>query len=162
MNVEIIFEVSHATLGGTLSFPDAVGKLMGAGVEYYHVDYVRLRKTFYSAEGRTVTVPIAFDALPPVAPELDVAALRANILDSQRNGQPFREFTRRAMAGGVQGYIAFLRGKRVTYWVATASSTWNGFRGRSRKIIEMILFAFHNQSDFIRRKNSAGLTIGMP
>jgi uncharacterized protein YbcV (DUF1398 family) len=153
MNIELIFEVSHATLGGTMSFPDAVGKLMGAGVEYYHVDYVRLRKTFYSAEGRTeleqkgtkqteafsfsdsgkslsplsasvensslgqtLTVPIAFDALPPVAPELDVAALRANILDSQRNGQPFREFTRRAMAGGVQGYIAFLRGKRVMYW----------------------------------------------
>jgi uncharacterized protein YbcV (DUF1398 family) len=106
----------HATLGGTMSFPEAAGKLMGAGVEYYHVDYVRLRKTFYSAEGGTMTVPIAFDALPPVAPELDVAALRANILDSQRHGQPFREFTRRAMAGGVQGYIAFLRGKRVMYW----------------------------------------------
>ncbi len=116
MNVEIIFEVCHATLGGTMSFPDAAGKLMGAGVEYYHVDYVRLRKTCYSAEGRTVTVPIAFDGLPPVAPELDAAALRANILDSQRNGQPFREFTRRAMAGGVQGYIAFLRGRRVMYW----------------------------------------------
>jgi uncharacterized protein YbcV (DUF1398 family) len=38
MNTEIIFEVSHATLGGTMSFPEAVGKLMGAGVEYYHVD----------------------------------------------------------------------------------------------------------------------------
>jgi uncharacterized protein YbcV (DUF1398 family) len=116
MNVEIIFEVCHATLGGTMSFPDAVGKLMGAGVEYYHVDYVRLRKTCYSAEGRTVTVPIAFDGLPPVAPELDAAALRANILDSQQKNQPYREFTRRAMAGGVQGYIAFLRGKRVMYW----------------------------------------------
>jgi hypothetical protein len=29
MNVEIIFEVCHATLGGTMSFPDAAGKLMG-------------------------------------------------------------------------------------------------------------------------------------
>jgi hypothetical protein len=28
MNVEIIFEVCHATLGGTMSFPDAVGKWM--------------------------------------------------------------------------------------------------------------------------------------
>jgi hypothetical protein len=34
MNLEIIFEVCHATLGGTMSFHDAVGKLMGAGVEY--------------------------------------------------------------------------------------------------------------------------------
>jgi uncharacterized protein YbcV (DUF1398 family) len=146
MNVEIIFEVSHATLGGTMSFPDAVGKLMGAGVEYYHVDYVRLRKTFYSTEGGTLTVPIAFDGLPPVAPELDVAALRANILDSQRNGQPFREFTRRAMAGGVQGYIAFLRGKRVMYWgrngvsFETALSNLNGIKnlGLSFLILGML------------------------
>jgi hypothetical protein len=42
--------------------------------------------------------------------------LRANILDSQRHGQPYRDFTRRAMAGGVQGYIAFLRGKSGTEW----------------------------------------------
>jgi hypothetical protein len=37
MNSEIIFEVCHATPGGTMSFPDAAGKLMGASVEYYHV-----------------------------------------------------------------------------------------------------------------------------
>lgn len=35
--------------------------------------------------------------------------------DSQRNGQKYRDFTRRAMAAGVQGYYAFLRGRRVTY-----------------------------------------------
>jgi hypothetical protein len=61
---------------------------MGAGVEYYHVDYVRLRKTCYGAEGGTVTMPIAFDALPPVAPELDVAALRANILNHGTTAAP--------------------------------------------------------------------------
>jgi len=63
-----------------------------------------------------VATSINYEGLPPVAPEFDAAALRANILDSQRKGQPYREFTQRAMAGGVQGYIAFLRGKRVTYW----------------------------------------------
>ena len=35
--------------------------------------------------------------------------------DSQRNGQNYRDFTHRAMAAGVQGYYAFLRGRRVTY-----------------------------------------------
>ena len=48
------------------------------------------------------------------AAEFDVAALRANILDSQQNGQTWRDFTLRAMNGGVQGYFAFLRGQRVT------------------------------------------------
>jgi len=53
--------------------------------------------------------------LPPVAADFDLAALRANIRDSQVNNQPYRNFSRlRAMAAGVQGYFAFLRGKRVT------------------------------------------------
>ena len=38
---------------------------------------------------------INYEGLPPVAPEFDAAALRANILDSQRHGQPYSEFTRR-------------------------------------------------------------------
>jgi uncharacterized protein YbcV (DUF1398 family) len=116
MDSKIIFEVSRATLAGTMSFPEVVGKLLATGVEYYHVDYVGLRKSFYSADGDVVVTPINYEGLPPVASEFDGAALRANILDSQRNRQPYRDFTRRAMAGGVQGYFAFLRGKRVTYW----------------------------------------------
>jgi hypothetical protein len=64
-------------------------------VEYYHVDYVGLRKRFYSAEGEMLATSINYEGLPPVAPEFDAAALRANILDSQRHGQPYREFTRR-------------------------------------------------------------------
>jgi hypothetical protein len=47
----------------------------------------------------------------------------------QRHGQPYREFTRRAMAGGVQGYIAFLRGKRVTYWGRTGDQHTEWFPG---------------------------------
>jgi hypothetical protein len=42
------------------------------------------------------------------------------------------EFTRRAMVGGVQGYIAFLRAKRVTYWAAPATSIRNGPLGLGR------------------------------
>jgi uncharacterized protein YbcV (DUF1398 family) len=116
MNTEIIFKTARATLEGTISFPEVVGQLIGAGVEYYHVDYVAMRKTFYGANGDTVTTPITYEGLPPVAAEFDVAALRADILDSQRNGQKYRDFTKRAMAAGVQGYFAFLLGKRVTYF----------------------------------------------
>ena len=83
---------------------------------YYHVDYVALQKKFYSATGDVVTTCINYENLPPVAADLDVGELRSAILDSQRNGQHYRDFTRRAMLAGVQGYIAFLRGQRVTYW----------------------------------------------
>jgi uncharacterized protein YbcV (DUF1398 family) len=51
-----------------------------------------------------------------VAAEFNATRLRAAFLDSQQHGQQYRDFTRRAMEAGVQGYIAFLRGRRVTYW----------------------------------------------
>ena len=116
MNTKIITEVARKTLDGTMSFPEVVGQLLTAGVEYYHVDYVGMKKTFYSAEGDAVVTAINYEGLPPVAPEFSVEALRADILDSMQNGQKYRDFTRRARAAGVQGYFAFLRGKRVTYF----------------------------------------------
>ncbi len=115
MNTEIIAETARATLEGTLSFPEVVSQLLAAGVEYYHVDYVAMRKTFYSAAGEIFTTPIDYDNMPPVAGDFDTAALRAAILDSQSNGQKYRDFSRRAMDAGTQSYFGFLRGRRVTY-----------------------------------------------
>jgi uncharacterized protein YbcV (DUF1398 family) len=116
MNTKMISNAANGTLTGAMPFPEVVGNLLTAGVEYYHVDFIGLRKTFYSADGGMALTVIPYEGLPPVAPEFDRVALKANILDSQQNNQQYRELTRRAMAAGVQGYIAFLRGKRVTYW----------------------------------------------
>jgi len=116
MNSEIVAEVARATLDGTVAFPEVVRRLVETGVEYYHVDYVARRKTFYGAAGDTVSTPIEFEGRPLVSPELDLPALRAALLDSQRHGQPYREFVRRPIEARVTGYIAFLRGQRVTYW----------------------------------------------
>jgi uncharacterized protein YbcV (DUF1398 family) len=115
MNAETIAEVSQATLAGTISFPEVVRRLLEAGVEYYHVDYVALRKTFYGASGAVVTTPVTYENLPSVAGAFELEGLRAAIRDSQLHNQPYRDFTRRAMQAGVQGYYAFLRGQRVTY-----------------------------------------------
>lgn len=116
MDTKIVSEVARATLAGAIAFPEVVRQLLATGVDYYHVDYVAMRKTFYSADGDTVVTPIAYEGLPPVARDFDDAKLRAAILDSQRHGQKYRDFTRRAMEAGVQGYLAFLRGQRVTYF----------------------------------------------
>jgi uncharacterized protein YbcV (DUF1398 family) len=129
MDTRAINEAAQATLAGTLPFPEIVVKLIAAGVEYYHVDYVGLSKQFY--DGARVVTPIPLDDLPPIAPELDVAALRAAILDSQTKGQPWREFSRRAMAAGVQSYFAFLRGQRVTYLGRTGDQHTEWFPDRS-------------------------------
>ncbi|POP53605.1 DUF1398 domain-containing protein [Zhongshania marina] len=116
MESKIVAEAARATLDGSIPFPEVVRRLLETGVEYYHVDYVALQKTYYSATGEIVKTPINYEGLPAVASEFDVEGLRAAILDSQENGQHYRDFTKRAMNSGVQGYIAFLRGMRVTYW----------------------------------------------
>lgn len=116
MNTEIITSAAKATLAGDMPFPQIIAQLIEAGVEFYHVDYLALRKTFYSGAGAVVTTPIPYENLPTVAAHFDAMALRANILDSQQNNQPYRDFSVRAMEAGVQGYFAFLRGQRVTYF----------------------------------------------
>jgi uncharacterized protein YbcV (DUF1398 family) len=115
MNTAIIAEMARRTLAGTISHPEVVSQLLAAGVEYYHVDYRAMRKTFYGSNGDVVVTPITFEGLPPVALGFSAEALRSNLLDSQQNGQKYRDFSRRAMEAGVQGYYAFLGGKRVIY-----------------------------------------------
>lgn len=131
MDTEMILKAARGTLTGAMSFADVVGQLLAAGVEYYHVDFIGMRKTFYSADGGMVLTAIPYEGLPPVAAELDRAALRADILDSQQKNQHYRDFTRRAMAAGVQGYFAFLRGKRVTYWGRGGDQHTEWFPGAS-------------------------------
>jgi hypothetical protein len=92
-----------------------VAALIAAGVEYYHVDYIGLSKRFYSGSGDLVVTPIPYENLPPVAEAWNLEGLRAAIYDSQHNNQKYRDFTIRAMRAGVQGYYAFLKGKRVIY-----------------------------------------------
>lgn len=116
MNANEIALLAKATLDGSIPFPEIVGKLIANGVEYYHVDYATSSFTFYGASGTAVIAPITFENLPLISADFDVDALKAAILDSQQHGQKFRDFCGRAMQAGVQGHIAYLRGKRVTYF----------------------------------------------
>jgi uncharacterized protein YbcV (DUF1398 family) len=116
MDTKIIAETARKTLSGTVSFPEVVGQLLAAGVDYYHVDYIGMRKTFYGVDGDIAITPINCEGLPLAATDFNLSALRADILDSQQHNQPYREFTRRALAAGVHGCYAFLRGKRVVYY----------------------------------------------
>jgi len=129
MKSEVVAEAARATLDGSIPFPEVVGRLIETGVEYYHVDYVALQITYYSASGELIKTPINYEGLPSVAADFDLAALKAAILDSQQNGQHYRDFSKRAMNAGVQGYIAFLRGKRVTYWARGGDNHTEWFPG---------------------------------
>jgi uncharacterized protein YbcV (DUF1398 family) len=116
MNADEIAVLAGSTLDGSMPFPEIVGKLIANGVECYHVDYATRSFTFYSASGAAVMAPITIENLPAIAEDFDVSALKTAILDSQQRGQKYRDFCGRAMRAGVHGYIAYLRGKRVSYF----------------------------------------------
>lgn len=115
MNASEVARLAKVTLDGSVPFPEIVGRLLSNGVEYYHVDFVTCSFTFYGASGEAVVAPLLLPNLPPIAEVLDAAALRAAIVDSQQHGQKFPAFCVRATGAGVQGYFAFLKGKRVCY-----------------------------------------------
>ncbi len=116
MDANVVSSLAKATLDGSMPFPQIVCKLIAEGVEYYHVDYATSSFTFYSASGSAVVASLPFEKLPLISEDFDVTALKAAILDSQQHGQKFRAFCERAIRAGVQGYFAFLRGQRVTYF----------------------------------------------
>lgn len=129
MNADAVSSLAKATLDGSLPFPQIVGELIAQDVEYYHVDYASKSFTFYSAAGSTISAPLLFDGLPSISQDWDATALKEAIIDSQQNGQKFRQFCARAMVAGVQGYFAFLRGKRVTYFGRTGDQHVEWFPG---------------------------------
>ena len=133
MNSDLVLQAARASLTGSLPFPEIVRNLIQAGVEYYHVDYILLQFTFYGTNAASVVAPLTFEGLPAVAKDFDVAALRQTILDSQQDGQQFREFSQRAMRAGVQGYFAFLQGTRVTYLGRQGDQHTEWFPGAERK-----------------------------
>jgi len=133
MNANEITLLAKAALDGSIPFPEIVGKLMANGVENYHVDYATKSFTFYGTSGAAVVAPITFEKLPLISGDFDQAALKAAILDSQQHGQKFRAFCERAMLAGVQGYIAFLHGKRVTYFGRQGDQHTEWFPGAKPK-----------------------------
>lgn len=57
MDSKIVAEAARATLDGSIPFPEFVRRLLETGVEYYHVDYVALQQTYYSASGEVIKIP---------------------------------------------------------------------------------------------------------
>lgn len=115
MNANEIRHAAHESHQDRLPFPEFVGKLIGLGVEFYHVNYLTGQVAFYSETGACVVVSLNVEDLPTVAKEFNGEALRAAIRDSQLHAQPYRDFSQRAVNAGVQSYFTFLRGQRVVY-----------------------------------------------
>jgi uncharacterized protein YbcV (DUF1398 family) len=115
MSKQAIHEIALATQQGKLTFPQVVKGLLEAGVESYFVDFAAKQKTHYLTDGTTHTVPMILDP-GPIAAEFDNAGLVAAIRGAQADTVRYPEFVKRSTTAGVNGYWAFLTGKRVIYF----------------------------------------------
>lgn len=113
----------HAAHGGSLSFPEIVGKLIAAGFESYAVDYRRNTQTYYLPDGDSVMLD-----MPPscgsVASEFDAAEVERLVRWAQANPSDYNyvAFCEKVKAAGCAGYLVSFLGRRVIYIGRTAET----------------------------------------
>ncbi|MDR3494042.1 MAG: DUF1398 family protein [Ancalomicrobiaceae bacterium] len=114
----------------TMTFPEIVGTLMGAGFESYIVDFRRQTATYYLPNDESIELK-AHEADVPVAASFDDAALGAAIREAQNlvPGYTYKGFCAKAKAAGCAGYMVSFSGKRAVYFGRTGETHVEYFPG---------------------------------
>jgi uncharacterized protein YbcV (DUF1398 family) len=113
----------NAAHDGSLSFPEIIGKLVGAGFEGYAVDYRRNAQIYYLPEGDNVELALPHSA-EPVAKAFASAGVEALVRWAQANGPDYSyaAFCEKVKAAGCAGYLVSFLGRRVVYYGRTAET----------------------------------------
>jgi uncharacterized protein YbcV (DUF1398 family) len=107
----------------TMTFPQVVSLLMGAGFEGYAVDFRRGMVTYYSPTGESVELPGARPALP-VSADFDANVVKAAIREAQTlaAGYSYRGFVTKVAGAGCAGYMVSFLGRRALYFGRSAET----------------------------------------
>ena len=121
--VQIAQSCLDAAHDGSMSFPDIVGALTGAGFEGYSVDYRLGSQAYYLASGESIALPMPHPA-GTVAADFDSAGIERLVRWAQDGGDSYSytAFSERAMAAGCAGYIVSFPGRRVVYYGRTGQT----------------------------------------
>jgi uncharacterized protein YbcV (DUF1398 family) len=113
----------NAAHNSSLSFPEIVGKLIGAGFEGYTVDYRRNSQTYYLPDGDSVTMDIRPSA-GSVAAIFDAAEIERLVRWAQANPADYSyvAFSEKAKDAGCAGYLVSFLGRRVVYFGRAAET----------------------------------------
>jgi uncharacterized protein YbcV (DUF1398 family) len=113
----------NAAHSGSLSFPDIVGKLIGAGFEGYTVDYRRNSQTYYLPDGDSVTMDMQPSA-SSVAAAFGATEIERLVRWAQANPADYSYivFGEKAKDAGCAGYLVSFLGRRVVYFGRTAET----------------------------------------
>lgn len=108
---------------GTLSFPEILRLLRGAGFEGYTVDYRRNLQTFYLPDGDSATLEMPGKP-GPVAATFEPSQVEALVRWAQSNkpDYSYEGFCERVRAAGCAGYLLSILGSRVVYFGRTAET----------------------------------------
>lgn len=111
---EMIQSTFEASNQGAIHFVQVIGRLAGAGVESYHVDYRSGRTTYYLPDGSTVD----FNLERPqhgIADAFDGDAVRAAIKGAQQGSVMYPEFKKLSQRAGCVAYTVWIAGRHVAY-----------------------------------------------
>jgi uncharacterized protein YbcV (DUF1398 family) len=97
-------------------FPQVVRRLVGAGVQSYTADLIKLRNTYYGAAGEAFDEALPLRDGPAIAPAFDSATVAATVKSIQRGEIGYAEFLRRIMTSGCSHYAVFIAGRKVMYF----------------------------------------------
>ncbi|SOC85213.1 Protein of unknown function [Ensifer adhaerens] len=113
----------HAAHDGSLSFPEIVGRLIGAGFEGYMVDYRANNQTYYLPNGDHVT--LAMPASPgKVEAAFDPDGVERMVRWAQSGAADYtyEAFSTGVKKAGCAGYLVSFLGRRVVYFGRTAET----------------------------------------
>lgn len=115
MNASIIQATLQKTLNGQITFPQVVGTLLAEGVESYHVDLVRHEYRYYHSSGENFvdTVDLGYNKAQM---QFSADGVKAAIKASQAGEIKYKEFMDRILNAGCVFYVAYLSGKKVSYF----------------------------------------------
>jgi uncharacterized protein YbcV (DUF1398 family) len=115
MNTETIAECMNLSFADT-PFPKVVERLVGAGVKSYTADLIKLRNTYYGANGEAYDEALPLNDGPKIAPGFDSAAVAATVKAIQHGEIGYAEFLRRIMSAGCLHYEVFIGGRKAMYF----------------------------------------------
>jgi uncharacterized protein YbcV (DUF1398 family) len=115
MNTNTIDECMTESFANT-PFPEVVRRLVGAGVQSYTADLIKLRNTYYGAAAEAYDEPLPLNDGPAIAPGFDSAAVGASVKAIQHGEIGYAEFLRRIMSAGCSRYEVFIGGRKAMYF----------------------------------------------
>ncbi len=130
MDIQTLEDCDRLALEGKFSFPESIQRMASTGVERYRADLVRMEKMHYSADGEARAVAIDLAGAPPIAEELNSAAVKYALTAIQSGKIEYGEFLRRIMSAGVTDYGVWLRGRKATYFGRTGDFYVENFPGK--------------------------------